>query len=299
MNKARLIGGIDAGGTTFKLGVADRSGGLLGKARVATASPAATFEAAAKLLEKLAHAAGGEIAALGIASFGPVDVDLASPNYGSILKTPKAGWSGAPVRHALSQALGVPVILDTDVNAALLAEMNAGAAQQVGRAAYITIGTGVGVGVRINGEFAARPHHPELGHIRVERHTEDREYGGVCSIHGGCIEGLLSAPALIARYGALEALPADHVCWRIAGFYVAQLCLILSLGWRVERIVLGGGVTNAQALMVQSRLHYGTLMQDYITGIESDPAKLIVRAALGDDAGLAGAFILARAILND
>ncbi len=298
MTKGRLIGGIDAGGTTFKLGVADSSGVLLGRARVPTTSPEETIKAAAATLRRLAHAAGGEIAALGVASFGPVDVDPASPNYGRILKTPKAGWSGAPLRPAIAEALGVQVILDTDVNAALLAEMAAGAAQQVDRAAYVTIGTGVGVGIRINANFAGRPFHPELGHIRVERHSEDEEYEGVCVIHGGCLEGLLSAPALISRYGALEALPPDHACWRISGFYAAQLCLILSLGWRVERIVLGGGVMNAEALTSQCRMQYGELMQGYLSGIESDPEKLISRAALGDDAGLSGAIMLASDILN-
>lgn len=294
MTTGRLIGGVDAGGTTFKLGVADNFGVLLEKARIPTTSPEETIEAAAAALRELARSAGGEIAALGIASFGPVDVDPASPSYGSILTTPKVGWSGAPLRSALAAALGVPAILDTDVNAALLAEMAAGAAQRIDRAAYVTIGTGVGVSVRINSEFAARPFHPEFGHIRVERHPEDLDFKGVCGIHGGCLEGLLSAPALISRFGALEALPSDHACWRIAGFYIGQLCLALSLGWRVERIVLGGGVMNADALIGQCRLHYATLMRGYLSGVESDPTNLIARAALGDDAGLSGAIMLAQ-----
>ena len=294
----RLIGGIDAGGTTFKLGVADASGALLGKKRVPTTSPEETIKAAVASLRDLARSAAGEIAALGIGSFGPADVDPASPNYGSILKTPKAGWSGAALRAALTEALGVPVVLDTDVNAALLAEMTAGAAQQVDRAAYVTIGTGVGVGIRINSSFAGRPYHPELGHIRVERHPEDAQFGGACGFHGGCLEGLLSGPALMTRFGSLEALPPDHACWHIAGFYAAQLCLILSLGWRVERIVLGGGVMNAKALLDQCRLEYGKLMQGYISGVENDPEDLIVRAALGDDAGLSGALLLAKGIVD-
>ncbi len=292
MTEICLVAGIDAGGTTFKLGVAGRSDAALVKARVPTTSPEETITAAASSLKELARSAGGEIAALGIASFGPVDVDPSSPNYGTILKTPKAGWSGVRLGPAMAETLGVPVVLDTDVNAALLAEMTAGAAQHVDRAAYITIGTGVGVGVRINAEFGGRPFHPELGHIRVERHPEDREFEGDCGIHGGCLEGLLSAPALMSRYGALEALPPDHACWRIAGFYIAQLCLTLSLGWRLERIVLGGGVMNAEALIGQCRLQYGMLMRGYISGIESNPEKLMARAVLGDDAGLLGAIML-------
>ena len=299
MTKVRFVAGIDAGGTTFKLGVAGGANAPLIKTRIPTTTPEETISAAASSLRTLARSAGGEIVALGIASFGPVDVDPASPNYGKILKTPKAGWSGAALRPALEAALGAPVILDTDVNAALLAEMTAGAAQGVDRAAYVTIGTGVGVGVRINAEFAGRPFHPELGHIRVERHPEDREYEGACGIHRGCLEGLLSAPSLISRFGALEELPSDHVCWRIAGFYIAQLCLTLSLGWRVERIVLGGGVMNAEALLSQCRRQYSMLMQGYIAGIESDPENLIARAALGDDAGLSGAIMLARGLVRE
>jgi fructokinase len=270
----------------------------LGKMRVPTTSPEETIKAAAASLKDLARSAGGEIAALGIGSFGPVNVDPASPNYGSILKTPKAGWSGAALRSALADAVGAPAVLDTDVNAALIAEMTAGAARQSDRAAYVTSGAGVGVGVRINSAFAGRPYHPELGHIRVERHPEDMEFEGVCGFHGACLEGLMSAPALISRYGALETLPPDHACWRIAGFYTAQLCLILSLGWRVERIVLGGGVMNAETLLDQCRRQYGSLMQGYVSGVESDPEGLIVRAALGDDAGLSGALLLAMCIVD-
>lgn len=293
----RLIVGIDAGGTTFKLGVADSAGSLLKTARVPTTSPEETIASAAAALKNMADAAGGDIAALGIASFGPVDVDPSSPDYGTILRTPKAGWSGARLRSALAAALDVRAILDTDVNAALLAEMTTGAARSVDRAAYVTIGTGVGVGVRINGEFAGRPFHPELGHIRVERHPEDMNFAGVCSVHGGCLEGLLAAPALISRYGALENLGRDHQSWRKAGFYLAQLCLTLSLGWRLERIVLGGGVMNAEALLDQCRLQYGALMNEYISGVECDPATLIVRAALGDAAGLTGAVMLAKGVV--
>jgi len=297
MARERLIGGIDAGGTTFKLGVADRCGALLGKARVPTSGPAQTIASAAAALKDLAAAAGGDIAALGIASFGPVDIDPSSPDYGTILKTPKAGWSGAGLRRALEEALGVRAVLDTDVNAALLAEMMSGAAQHVDRAAYVTIGTGVGVGIRVNGEFAGRPFHPELGHIRVERHQDDTDFKGRCSVHGSCLEGLLCAPALVSRFGPLERLAPHHACWRIAGFYAAQLCLSISLGWRVERIVLGGGVMNARALLDQCRLQYGAFMREYMPGAASEPEKLIVRAALGDDAGLVGAVMLAQDII--
>lgn len=290
----RLIAGIDAGGTTFKLGVAGADGRLLAAMRVPTTLPAPTVAAAAAGLRRLAAQADGEIAALGLASFGPLGVDPQARDYGMILKTPKTGWSNAPLRAMLADALGVPVAVDTDVNAALLAEQTAGAARGAARAAYVTIGTGVGVGIRINGVFAGRPLHPELGHIRVERHAADASFRGACSVHGGCLEGLLSAPALIARYGVLENLPDDHEAWRVAGFYLAQLCLTLSLGWRLERIVLGGGVMNAPALLREGQLQFAALMGGYLPDAEIDPKRLIARAALGDDAGLTGALALAR-----
>lgn len=293
MAARRCFAGIDAGGTTFKLGVAGEDGALLGKTRIPTTGPKETVQAAGAALQELARGEQAAIVALGIASFGPVDVDPLSPDYGTILRTPKPGWSGAPLRAMMADLLGVPVALDTDVNAALLAEQAHGAAKGSDRAAYVTIGAGVGVSVQINGEFAGRPLHPELGHIRVERHKNDTAFAGSCNVHGGCLEGLLSAPALIARFGALEALPEDDPCWMVAGWYLAQLCLVLSLGWRVERIVLGGGVMNSAALLHRARAQYSGFTNHYLTS-EDDPDKLIVRAALGDDAGLAGAIALAQ-----
>lgn len=288
-----LFAGIDAGGTTFKLGIAGEDGELLSKTRVPTTNPEQTVLAAVAALRELAREARGEIVALGIGSFGPVDVDPVSPAYGTILRTPKPGWSGAPLRAMMVQALDIPVALDTDVNAALFAERMKGAAKGIDRAAYVTVGTGVGVGIQINGVFAGRPFHPELGHVRVERHESDAAFDGTCSVHGGCLEGLLSAPALIARFGALETLPDGDPCWNVAGWYLAQLCLTLSLGWRLERIVLGGGVMNSPALLPQTRAWYSSFLKDYLTN-ENDPSELIAPAALGDDAGLLGAIGLSQ-----
>lgn len=293
MAAPRLFAGIDVGGATLKLGVAGEDGPPLGKIRVRTNGPEETVAAAAVALRELERGAAGEIVALGIASFGPVDIDPRSPTYGTILKTPKQGWSGAPLRAMMAHALRVPVALDTDVNAALLAEWTYGAAKGTDRAAYVTVGTGVGVSVRINGEFAGRPVHPELGHIRVERHQSDTAFDGLCSVHGNCLEGFLSAPALAARFGELEALSVDDPCWTVAGWYLAQLCLTLSLGWRVQRIVLGGGVMNAPALLHRTRAQYSAFMNHYLTN-ENDENQLMVRAALGDDSGVSGAIALAR-----
>jgi fructokinase len=171
--------------------------------------------------------------------------------------------------------------------------MKRGAARHAERAAYITVGTGIGVGIKTGGSFAGRPLHPELGHIRVARHTEDRAFRGVCSFHGDCLEGLSAAPALIARCGTLEELDQDHQIWRIAGYYLAQLCLTLSLGFRLQKIVLGGGVSEATALLPAVQQSFADLSSGYLPEA-SRPEELIVRAGLGSDAGLFGAFEIAR-----
>lgn len=290
-----LIAGIDAGGTTFKLGVADTDGRLLAKARVPTTTPEETVSAAAQTLRELAEGVGGQITRLGVATFGPVDVDEASARYGTILSTPKAGWSDTPLLGKLSEALGVPGRLDTDVNGALEAEMQLGAGRGLSRAAYITVGTGIGVGLKADGQFAGRPLHPELGHIRVARHPEDDGYEGRCAFHKDCLEGLSAAPALSDRFGDLENLGADHPVWDMAGYYLAQLCLTLALGSRLERIVLGGGVLGAPTLIGSVQRHFARLDGGYLPEAIR-PEELLQKAQLGDDAGLLGSFLIARRI---
>lgn len=289
----KLFAGIDAGGTTFKLGVADEALNLIGKSRVPTTTPEATVSEAASSLQDLARAAGGTIAQVGIATFGPVDVDEGSNSYGTILATPKEAWSGAPLLGMVSEALGVPGKLDTDVNGALEAEMNFGAGRGASRAAYATVGTGIGVGIKVDGLFAGRPLHPELGHIRVERHPEDRAFEGLCSFHGDCLEGLSAAPALSARFGSLEDLAEDHLAWEVAGYYLAQLCLTLALTSRLERIILGGGVLGAPSLIGSVQRQFSKLNAGYIPEA-AQPEDLIRRAELGDDAGLMGSLLLAK-----
>ena len=290
-----LLAGIDAGGTSFKIGVASRDGALLASAKVATSDPATTLDAAAARLLALAEQAGGKIEAFGLASFGPIAVDPDTEDYGCILQTPKPGWQGANILAELERRLDAPGGLDTDVNAALLAEMQRGAARACERAAYVTVGTGIGVGIKTGGQLMGRPFHPELGHIRVQRHVADVSFPGVCAIHGDCLEGLASGPALTARFGPLDQLSHAHEAWEIAGFYLAQLCLTISLSARVERIVLGGGVMQAAALLQSVQANFDHLMANYLPQ-PSAKQGLIAQAALGQDAGLIGALLLAQTI---
>lgn len=289
-----LLGGIDAGGTTFKCAVADPSGYLLDTRRIPVTSPEETIGACLGFFREMLTRRGARLACLGIASFGPVDVDPASPDYGTLLATPKPGWSGTRLTQRFFAGLGAPVVLDTDVNGALLAERELGAAKGMHSAAYVTIGTGIGAGLFGPGGFLSKPTHPEFGHIRVERHPDDIAFAGVCPFHGACLEGLASATALTRRYGDPALLPRDHPAWDVEAFYLAQACLALTLTARPERILLGGGVMLAEGLMPKVRGAFAALLNGYLELSEADIETLIQRPALGDDAGMIGAVTLAR-----
>jgi fructokinase len=287
----RLLGGIDAGGTTFKCGIGDASGNLLEKQRVAVTSPEETLAACADFF--LAATGGRGLDSLGIASFGPLEVDPASPDYGSILQTPKQGWTGTSLTAFFGHALGVHPVVDTDVNGALLAEMTKGAARGARSAAYITIGTGIGAGIHLNGGFAGRPVHPEFGHIPLRRHADDLTFAGICPFHGDCLEGLASVTAMRARWGEPGDLPADHAGWAIIADYLSQACRVLTLTLRLEKIILGGGLMLAPHLLGRVRRAFDAQMAGYLGTHAKPGAALIDRSGLGDDAGLIGALLLA------
>ncbi len=293
-----LIGGIDAGGTTFKCAVADATGHLLDTRRVPVTLPEETIGACLGFFREVQEKRGQKLSGLGIASFGPVVIDPASPDYGTLLATPKPGWSGTRLTQRFFAGLGVPVVLDTDVNGALTAELELGAARGVQSAAYVTVGTGIGAALHGPGGFLSKPTHPEFGHIRVERHPQDRDFPGTCSFHGACLEGLASGAALTRRYGDPALLPTDHPVWEIEAFYLAQACLALTLTARPERILLGGGVMLAEGLMPKVRLAFGRLLNGYLDLSDGDIETLIQRPALGDDAGMIGAVTLAHHAMN-
>ena len=301
MNKgletAPIFAAIDAGGTTFKcalIQLGDEHSGrkVLAGVRIPTTNPNETLSRCAAFFQEKA-AQGLQGRAIGIASFGPIDVDLQSPNYGMILDGPKLGWASTNLKTYFESALSVPVSIDTDVNGALLAEMEWGAAKGAKSAAYITIGTGIGAGILANGSLIGKPAHPEFGHIRLKRHNADLDFEGVCSIHGDCLEGLASATALTRRYGAPKSLSPEHIGWEVEAFYLAQACAILSLTLRPNKIILGGGLMLAPHLLAKVREQYANLINNYIGQSKADIEALIITAGLGDDAGLFGGAVLA------
>lgn len=291
-----LIGGIDAGGTTFKCGLATVDGDILERAVVSTSTPETTIKGCAEFLKSAAERRGNSIKALGVAAFGPLDIDPNSPTFGTIQKTPKPGWSMVPLKSRFERALNVPVAIDTDVNAALRAEMSSGAARHCFDAAYITVGTGIGAGICLGGQFAGAPTHPELGHILVKRHAEDLDFNGVCPFHGDCLEGLASAYAFETRYGDPRTLSLDHIGWRIEAYYLAQACINLVMFGRLKKIVLGGGLMRAEHLLPLVKTEFHSLNADYLPIDEGMVDELIQRSGHGDEAGLVGALCLARGV---
>lgn len=284
------FGGIDAGGTTFKCGVADKDGVLLEKKRFPVTTPKDTLGLCADFFKDVF----GErtLQGFGVASFGPLDVDPDSESYGTILTTPKPGWRHTDLRGYFSSELKVPVNIDTDVNGALLAEMQGGAAKGARSAAYVTIGTGIGAGIYAGGEFLGRPVHPEFGHISVRRHSGDVEHKSVCPFHPDCLEGFASVTAIRARWGEPKDLASDHNGWEIIADYLAQACRTLTLTLRLERIILGGGLMLAPHLLGRVRKAFDGQMVSYLGDQAIAGDMLIDRPGLGDDAGLMGAILL-------
>ncbi|MEL6858254.1 MAG: ROK family protein [Pseudomonadota bacterium] len=285
MQQDEYVAALDAGGTSFKCALVALDGTLLSAWAVPTSTVDDTLARCAAEFEAAFEARGRRARRLGIASFGPVDVDPASATYGTILGTAKPGWQDAALGPRLSAALDMPFHLDSDVNAALLAEMRWGNAQHAQSAAYMTVGTGIGAGLFVNNGLLGRPTHPEFGHIRVVRHSRDQDFPGTCALHGDCLEGLASAAAFMARWGDPTQLPADHYAWEIEAFYLAQACMNLYLMARLECVILGGGLMQAAHLLPRVAEAFDALMGNYlpITG-----RQLISAPGCGKHAGVLG-----------
>jgi fructokinase len=291
----RYYGAVEAGGTKFVCAIGDDAGRLLVEDRFATTEPAETIATMIATLHRLA-AGFGQLSAIGLGSFGPIELRREAPRYGYILDTPKPGWSGTDIVGALAREFRVPVGFDTDVNGAALAEHRWGSSQNVADLVYLTIGTGIGGGAIVGGHLVHGLLHPEVGHLYPRKHARDADFPGVCPFHGDCLEGLASGPAIIARCGSsFERLSPDHPQWEIEADYLGQLCAALVLTLSPRRIVLGGGVMNQLRLlpMVRLRLQHwlsGYLRRDELLGqIDS----FVVPPRLGARAGILGALALA------
>ncbi len=280
-----MWGAIEAGGTKF---VCARGTGPddLELAQIPTTTPVETLAGAVAFFRKQ------PVAAIGIGSFGPVDLRRDSPAWGHITSTPKAGWRDYDLAGAVRNALGVPVAFDTDVNAAALGEARWGAGRGLTDFLYITVGTGIGGGALVHGSVIHGHSHPEMGHIRVPRDRARDPFGGCCPYHGDCLEGLASGPALEARWGCPpEMLPAEHAAWALEAHYLALAIQTWMCVLSPQRIVLGGGVMQRQRLFGMIREELAELLGGYV------PACDIVAPQLGPRAGVLGALALAEQCL--
>jgi fructokinase len=290
-----LYAGIEAGGTKFVCAVGSGPDDL----RALTQFPTTTSdETLAQVIAFLrAQQAITPIAAVGIGSFGPVDLNASSPTYGHITSTPKPGWADADIVGIIKRHINVPVALDTDVNAAALGEHTWGAAQGLDIFAYLTVGTGIGGGVLANGKLLHGILHPEVGHMLLPHDMQSNPFPGTCPYHRDCLEGLASGPALEQRWGQRgETLPPDHPAWPLEAHYLALALTNLIYVLSPQRIVLGGGVMKQSRLLPMVRKEVQTLLNGYIQlpQLLTDIERYIVLPALGDRAGVLGAIALAQ-----
>ena len=290
-----LLAAIEAGGTKFVCAVG-RPGQTTQSIEIPTRDPSTTLSDI-RAFFTAAIKAHGKLSALGIASFGPIDLNPASPDYGRLTTTPKPGWSGFDLQATLRDMMAVPTVIDTDVNAAALAEAKMGAAQNCDPVVYVTVGTGIGVGVFAGGAPIHGIGHPEGGHIWPRRHTVHQAFAGVCPYHGDCLEGLASGTALAAAWGhPADQLPPDHPAWEAEADYLGQLCATLILMLAPQRIVLGGGVMKRSFLYPRVRARTGHWLNGYPGSVGTGAAafdRLIVAPDCVQPSGLAGAFLLA------
>lgn len=276
-------------------GVVATGGTLLERESFPTTEPQETLRHAAEFLTAaaLTH---GELSGVGIASFGPVCVDERSPDYGRVLRTPKVGWLDTNVCDLVRELTALPVALDTDVNGALRAEAKWGAGVGHTSGVYVTVGTGIGAGVMIDGAVIGGSRHPEIGHMMLPRFEDDTEFSGSCPFHEGrCAEGLASGTAIEQRWGrpAVE-LDTSHPAWDLEARYLAALCLNLMLTLMPARIILGGGVLRQPQLIGQVRTWFLTFLNGYVelSSLSGTVEELIVAPALGEDAGVLGASVV-------
>lgn len=287
-----ILGGIEAGGTKFVCGLGTGPDDLA-TTEFPTTTPAETMAAAVEFFRRQG---GANLRAVGIASFGPVDLRPESSTFGYITSTPKPGWQNFDMLGSIRDALHVPAAIDTDVNGAALGEARWGAAQGLSDSLYLTVGTGIGGGAIVHGHVVHGMMHPEMGHIRVPHDLTSDPYPGCCPYHGDCLEGLACGPALEGRWGVkAQQLPADHRAWTLEAHYLALALANWVCTLSPQRILLGGGVMRQAHLFELIRKELAQLLNGYIRTAEVTTGldQFVAPPLLGQRAGVLGALVLA------
>ncbi|MGA3031291.1 MAG: ROK family protein [Candidatus Limnocylindrales bacterium] len=294
-----MFGGVEAGGTKFVCVIGTGPDDILETQRIEVTSPTDTLGAALGFFRRAVES-GNWLDAIGIGSFGPVELRQDQARYGRITTTPKGGWSGTDIVGPFAAAFGIPVGYDTDVNAAALAEGRWGAARGLDSFVYLTLGTGVGGGAVIHGKPLHGLLHPEMGHIAVPRRRGDR-FEGLCPFHGDCLEGMASGPAIGARFGRraelLEGADRESAV-KLAGFYLAAGVRSIVYALAPERIVVGGGLSEMPGVVAAARAELRGQLRGYPGLPEHDDEDFLVLAYLRSMAGPAGTLILAEQALE-
>lgn len=279
-----VYGAVEMGGTKIDMTVGTDITDMAEPVRIPTRDPDTT------LAEIISFFAPRGVSAVGVASFGPLQLDRTRPRFGTVLFTPKPGWSGVAITDRLSADLEIPVVIDTDVNGAALGEGRWGATQGMTHHVYVTVGTGVGAGIVVSGQLIGGRNHPEFGHIAVNRRGDDRHEGS-CPYHGACLEGMAAGPSLQARFGRWETWAGNDLVLDTATHYLAQGMVGLVYTVSPERIVVGGGVSKTPGFHERLRERLETALAGYPETFDLD--LLIAKPGLGDGSGLAGALLLA------
>ncbi|MDO4483074.1 MAG: ROK family protein [Clostridia bacterium] len=290
------FGALEAGGTKMVLSILDENRQILVRESIPTEPPSVTMPVMIDFFRN--H----QVDSLGIGCFGPLDLNPASASYGSITKTPKLAWKDYPILSKFREALQIPCAIDTDVNAAALAEHAYGAAQGLGSCLYVTIGTGIGGGLVIDGKAVHGLVHPELGHMLLRPVERDPSPDGFCPYHKGCLEGLAAGPALEKRWGMPAfQIPEDHVAWDIEAYYLASMCHNAITAFSPEKIILGGGVMHQHFLFDKVRRLVAQSLNGYIASpaITDGANDYIVPPGCGENSGVLGAYLLARRALEE
>ena len=285
----KYYGSLEAGGTKMVCAIGDEQGNILERISIPTLAPENTMPAILDFFKNK------NISALGIGCFGPVDLDKKSPTYGYITTTPKLAWKNYDIVGVCEKELGVPVGFDTDVNGSALGEATWGCTKDLDNSIYITVGTGIGVGVIIDRKPYHGMLHPEGGHIFLARHPQDPMERGVCPYHELCLEGLASGPSIQARWGKPGVELADRKeVWELEAYYLAQAICSYIMILSPERIIVGGGVAHQEQMMPLIRAEVKRQMGGYIAakGMQ-DLDNYIVLPSLNDNQGILGALKLA------
>lgn len=285
-----MLGAIEAGGTKFVLAVGNKEGEIVDKIVIPTEHPDITVP---KVID---YFKDKNIKSLGLGGFGPIDINKDSPTYGQLQNTPKTDWVNYPLGEKLKTELGVLVNIDTDVNVAAISEAKFGNATDVNSCLYITVGTGVGAGAYYNGDTIKGLSHPEMGHVIIRRHPDDK-YEGACPYHKDCLEGLAAGPSLEKRWGKKGVELADSPeVWELEAYYLAQALVNYIYILSPERIILGGGVMKQKQLFPLIHKNVLEMLNDYVSSpylTEEKIHEYIVAPGLTDEAGIKGALYLA------